>query len=197
MNDKQFVLGVDLDGVVADFYGGLRSIAAEWLGVKVEKLSKNVSYGLHEWNLKSMGGYDNLHRFAVTQRDLFQQLKPLRGAPAALRRLSTRGLRIRIITHRLYIKFFHEKVLNQTIIWLDKWGIPYWDLCFLKDKAAVGADLYLEDSPDNVVALRKAKNKVICLANSTNKKIKPPRVKTWKEMERLIIKEHKDWKKRR
>jgi len=30
---KQFVLGVDLDGVVADFIGGLRPIAAEWLGV--------------------------------------------------------------------------------------------------------------------------------------------------------------------
>ena len=34
MTDRSFVFGVDLDGVVADFYGGLRPIAAEWLGVK-------------------------------------------------------------------------------------------------------------------------------------------------------------------
>jgi hypothetical protein len=33
----RFVLGVDLDGVVCDFYGGLRPIAAEWLGVYLER----------------------------------------------------------------------------------------------------------------------------------------------------------------
>ena len=31
--DRRFVLGVDLDGVCADFYGGLKPVAAEWLGV--------------------------------------------------------------------------------------------------------------------------------------------------------------------
>jgi hypothetical protein len=30
---RRFVLGVDLDGVVGDFYGYMRNIAAEWLGV--------------------------------------------------------------------------------------------------------------------------------------------------------------------
>jgi hypothetical protein len=30
--DRKFVLAVDLDGVCADFYTGLRPIAAEWLG---------------------------------------------------------------------------------------------------------------------------------------------------------------------
>ena len=38
MNDAKFVLGVDLDGVVADFYTGLRVIAAEWLDVPIETL---------------------------------------------------------------------------------------------------------------------------------------------------------------
>ena len=31
MDKKRFVLGVDLDETCADFYGGLRPIAAEWL----------------------------------------------------------------------------------------------------------------------------------------------------------------------
>ena len=43
---RQFVLGVDLDGVVADFYAGLRPIAAEWLGVAADTLPLEVSYGL-------------------------------------------------------------------------------------------------------------------------------------------------------
>ena len=28
--------------------------------------------------------------------------------------------------------------VEQTVAWLDHHGIPYWDLCFMKDKAAVG-----------------------------------------------------------
>lgn len=41
-----FVFGVDLDGVCADFYGGLRPIAAEWLGVSVDTLPEEISWGL-------------------------------------------------------------------------------------------------------------------------------------------------------
>lgn len=34
-----FILGVDLDGVCADFYVGIRPIAAEWLGVEETSLT--------------------------------------------------------------------------------------------------------------------------------------------------------------
>lgn len=190
----EFVLGVDLDGVVADFYGGLRPIAAEWLGVTVEALTTNVSYGLPEWNLAQAGGYEPLHRFAVTQRELFRCLSPFPGAPAVLRRLSAQGIRIRIITHRLFIKYFHEQALSQTTQWLEHHGVPYWDLCFMKDKVAVGADLYLEDQPENVQSLRSTGNEVICVANSTNGTVGPPRATSWIEVERLVIKAHKRWK---
>src|SRR3954462_1151692 len=99
VDDRNFVLGVDLDGVVADFYGGMRPIAAEWLGVDVASLTPAPSYGLEEWKLETAGTYDDLHRFAVTQRHLFRELRPVPGAAATLRRLSSRGIRIRIITH--------------------------------------------------------------------------------------------------
>jgi hypothetical protein len=89
---RQFVLGVDLDGVVADFYGGIRPIAAEWLGVAIEALTPTPSRGLTEWHLDSRGTYEDLHRFAVTQRRLSRSLQPMQGAAAAaaLRRLSRR-----------------------------------------------------------------------------------------------------------
>jgi 5' nucleotidase, deoxy (Pyrimidine), cytosolic type C protein (NT5C) len=110
MATRRFVVGVDLDGVVADFYRGLRPIAAEWLGVDESQLTTDVSYGLPEWKLDSMGGYQPLHRFAVTQRQLFQKLEPIDGAAASLRRLSERQVRIRIITHRLFINCFLKKL---------------------------------------------------------------------------------------
>jgi 5'(3')-deoxyribonucleotidase len=195
VKQEKFVLGVDLDGVVADFYGGLRAIAAEWLGVSIDDLPVDVTYGLPEWALDRVGGYDGLHRFAVTKRNLFRELKPLPGAPAVLRRLSARDIRIRVITHRLFIKYFHEQALTQTIEWLEYHGIPYWDLCFMADKAAVGADLYLEDSPANVEKLRRAQQSVICVANSTNRDVEPPRAESWADVERMVVGEHERWKK--
>ena len=189
-----FVLGVDLDGVVADFYSGLRVIAAEFLGVPLDSLPEKVSYGLPEWNLDQAGGYEALHRFAVTQRNLFRELVPLPGAAAALRRLSTRDIRIRIITHRLYIKFFHLETVQQTTGWLEHHGIPYWDLCFMKDKAAVGANLYIEDSPGNVQALRADGHPTIVFTNSTNLELPGPRANSWEEVERLVLEELDKWK---
>lgn len=185
--ERQFVLGVDLDGVVANFYAGLRPIAAEWLGVPVDSLTPDPGYGLVEWNLASMGTYEDLHRFAVMQRHLFRELAPMPGAAAALRRLSQRQIRIRIITHRLYIAYFHQEAVQQTVAWLDHHGIPYWDLCFMKDKAAVGADLYVEDSPANVRALRADGNPTIVFANSTNAGLDGPRATTWTDVERLVL----------
>jgi len=183
----QFVLGVDLDGVVADFVRGLKPIAAEWLGVEPESLTDEISYGFPEWNLDACGGYEQLHRFAVKHRDLFRRLPPMAGAPAALRRISSRGdVRIRIITHRLYIAWFHKEAVEQTTEWLEYHGIPYWDLCFMRDKDAVGADLYLEDNPWNVQALRDLGHETIVVSNSTNRDLPGPRAESWQEIEALI-----------
>jgi 5'(3')-deoxyribonucleotidase len=179
------VLGVDLDGVCADFYGHMRGIAAEWFERDVKTLTKDVSYGLPEWGLKD-DEYASLHRFAVTQRDLFRSVPMIAGARSVLRCLSGEGYRIRIITHRLFIQYFHEMAVRQTIEWLDRHGIPYWDLCFMKQKDQVGADIYVEDSPSNVAALRKAGHYTICFANSTNKLVEKPRAKTWQEVYRLV-----------
>jgi 5'(3')-deoxyribonucleotidase len=194
MTDRSFVFGVDLDGVVADFYGGLRPIAAEWLGVNVESLPQRVSWGLVEWGVSDApGGYERLHRFAVTQRALFANMPPMAGAPQALRRLSIEGMRIRIITHRLFIKYFHQVAVSQTIQWLDRHDIPYWDLCFMQQKDAVGADLYIEDSPSNIERLRAQGQKTIVFTNSTNELLPGPRANTWDEVLQLVLAEKAAW----
>lgn len=186
-SDKgEIVLGVDLDGVCADFYGRMREIAAEWLEVGLETLTTDVSYGLTEWGIRDDEHYRQLHRFAVTQRDLFESCPPIKGAATTLRRLSDEGYRIRIITHRLFINFFHEASVRQTIRWLDKHGIPYRDLCFMGEKDQVGADLYIDDSPANIAALRAAGHTAICFANSANKHVAAPRARKWDEVYALI-----------
>jgi 5'(3')-deoxyribonucleotidase len=195
MSPSRFVLGVDLDGVCADFYRGLRPVAAEWLGVPVQSLTEEVGFGLKEWGIDAApGGYAALHRFAITQRNLFRELQPIEGAPITLRRLSDRDVRIRIITNRLFIKYFHQEAVRQTIEWLDHYDIPYWDLCFMRDKAAVGADLYLEDSPDNVGRLRRDGYPTIVFSNSTNRDLPGPRADSWAEVEHLVIRQTELWR---
>jgi len=153
-----------------------------------------VSWGLPEWGIdKAPGGYEALHRFAVTQRDLFGTLKPMPGGPVALRRLSNEGIRIRIITHRLFIKYFHQAAVAQTVRWLDHYDIPYWDLCFMRDKSAVGADLYIDDSPDNVLQLRADGHRTIVFSNPTNRALEGPRADDWDQVVQLVLEELKRW----
>ena len=194
MNESEFILGVDLDGVVGDFYGAMRVIAAQWLDKPADSLTTEVSYGLDEWGLAEYGGYERLHRFAVIQRNLFRDMKPIEDAPSTLRKLSGYGIRIRIITHRLFLKYSHKAAINQTVEWLDNWDIPYWDLCFMNDKGAVGAHVYLDDAPANIRRLRELGCNTIVFGNSTNRDLPGPRVDNWKEAEHLIMEAREEWK---
>lgn len=189
--NKRFVLGVDLDGVVADFYGYMRGVASEWLGKPLEELPTEVSWGLPEWGL-TKDTYPAMHRFAVTQRGLFREMQPTPGAPPALRRLSDVGIYIRIITHRLSIAHFHKEAVQQTIDWLDHYGIPYSDLCLTGEKVAVGADLYIEDAPHNVEALRTVAP-VIVFTNSTNRHVDGLRADDWQQAEELVLRQKAEW----
>lgn len=193
-DSKNFILGLDLDGVVADFYGTIRPLAAEWLGRPVDDLIEDPTYGLHEWGFNGAGAdYKDFHRWAVTEQRLFSSLAPIPGAAPALRRLSDDKVRIRIITNRLFISHFHAPAVAQTVEWLDRHGIPYWDLCLMPDKAAVQANVYLEDTPVNIEGLRAAGCDVIVFENSTNLEVPGERARDWVDAERLIRQRLKDW----
>jgi 5'(3')-deoxyribonucleotidase len=199
----QFVLGVDLDGVCADFYGKMREVTAEWLGVEPDSLDPDVEFGLAKWGVRQKQGndpgeYDRIHRFAVTQRRLFEDVQPIPGAAQSIRRLGTEGIRIRVITHRLFIRWFHEIAVAQTVRWLDNHAIPYWDLCFMRDKESVDADLYVDDGPSNIEALRAAGKgaNVIIFDNSTNRHIREEpglRARDWTHAEEIIRSRYYTW----
>ena len=194
MDTTEFVFGVDLDGVVADFIQGLKPIAAEWLGVPLASLTDEVSYGFKEWKIGDTEAYNDLHRFALKERALFGSLPLIDGAAPALRRISSHGVRIRIITHRLYIQWFHRQAIVQTTEWLEKHGIPYWDLCFMAAKSSVDANVYVEDSPANIRALRDIGKDVMVFRNSTNRDLPAPAASDWHEVERWVLGKSAAWK---
>ncbi|MDR0539478.1 MAG: 5'-nucleotidase [Spirochaetaceae bacterium] len=194
MDQSAFILGVDLDGVVGDFYRQMRKIAAEWLDKPLESLTPDVGYGFEEWGLEEYGGYERLHRFAITERNLFREMPPIKDAPSILRKLSLKGIRIRIITHRLFLKHYHETTIVQTVEWLDSHDIPYWDICFMKDKGAVGAHVYIDDAPQNVTSLRESGCRTIVYSNSTNTHLPGPRANDWHDVERLVMEAVDEWR---
>jgi 5'(3')-deoxyribonucleotidase len=78
--------------------------------------------------------------------------------------------------------------------WLEAYGITYWDICFMKAKGEVGADLYIEDSPNNIKALQAANKDVLIFTNSTNKGVPGERADSWDDVERFVLKKVEEWK---
>ena len=93
---------------------------------------------------------------------------------------------IRIITHRLYVNWGHQVAVSDTVEWLDRHQIPYRDICFLGAKPEVEADLYVDDAPHNVLALRAAGNRVVIFDQPYNRDLDGDRVRSWAEMEDVV-----------
>jgi 5'-nucleotidase len=170
VSDRQFILGVDLDGVVADHTSRFREIMAEVRGVDPESMPMERSWDFHEWGF-GPDDYARYHRIAVMEHDMFRTMPVIEGAADALWRLSDAGIWIRIITHRLYVHWGHEKAVADTAAWLDIHKIPYRDLCFLGAKPQVEADAYIDDAPHNIEQLRAAGNTVIAFEQPYNRAI--------------------------
>jgi len=182
---KEFVLGVDLDGVCADYTVGFRSVAAiEW-NVPEQSLTTEVSWDFAEWGL-DRAGFLQLHRASVQDHRMFRDMPAIPGASESLWRLSDAGVWIRIVTHRLVTNWGHQTIVADTVEWLDLRSIPYRDICFLGRKPEVQADAYVEDAPHNIVALRELGNTVIVFDQPYNRDLPGPRARTWDEVEVIV-----------
>lgn len=185
MTDSSFILGVDLDGVCADYTGALRDVVAADRGVEPATLPIDRSWDFTEWNL-SVADFERLHQSAVIDHRIFRTMPPIEGVADVLWRLSDAGIWIRIITHRLYVNWGHAVAVADTVDWLDGANIPYRDLCFLGAKPQVEADCYIEDAPHNVAALRAGGAHVVVFDQPYNRDVPGPRAATWYEVENLV-----------
>ena len=123
----------------------------------------------------------------MLEHRIFRTMPAIDGCADALWRLSDAGVWIRLITHRLYVNWGHQEVVADTVAWLDEHGIPYRDLCFLGQKPEVQADIYVDDAPHNVEALRAAGNDVIVFDQPYNTHLGEPRATTWEEVESIVL----------
>jgi 5'(3')-deoxyribonucleotidase len=185
-DDRWFVLGVDLDGVCGDYTAAFRAVVAAERGIDPSTLPEDRGWDFAEWGVDELGGFEHVHRTAVLEHRMFRDMPVVDGAAEALWRLSDAGVWIRIITHRLYVNWGHAVAVADTVDWLDRHAIPYRDICFLGRKPEVEADCYVDDSPDNIEALREAGNKVIVFDQPYNAHVEGPRATTWEDVEQLV-----------
>jgi 5'-nucleotidase len=183
--DGDFILGVDLDGVCADYTGALREVVAADRGVDPASLPLERSWDFGEWGL-SVADFERLHRTAVLEHRIFRTMPAIEGVAEVLWRLSDAGVWIRIITHRLYVNWGHATAVADTVEWLDAAGIPYRDLCFLGAKPQVEADCYVEDAPHNVEALRSTGAHVVVFTQPYNRHVDGPHAASWAEVEEHV-----------
>lgn len=185
--DAQLVLGVDLDAVCADYEGAFRaSVARRTARDPSELRPQTVMDAYSEWGL-SFAEFEEAHRQAVLEDRIFREMAPLPGVSEALWRLSDEGVWIRIITHRLIFNGAHEVSAADTAWWLDHHRIPYRDLCFIGDKPDVGADVYVDDSPRNIIGLRAAGRTAIVFDQPYNRDLAGPRVSSWGEITAFVL----------
>jgi len=181
-----FVLAVDLDGVCGDHSRAFREVVARDRGVDPATLPPQRTWNFTEWGLTD-DEFNRLHREAVLTHRIFRTMPAIPGCAAALWRLSDAGVWIRIVTHRLYTNWGHAVAVADTVAWLDDNGIPYRDLCFLGQKPHVEADVYVDDAPHNVEALRAAGAVTIVFDQPYNRELEDPRARSWTEVEDLVL----------
>jgi 5'-nucleotidase len=183
---RELVLGVDIDGVCGDYTAAFRAVVAAERHMDPNRLDDQRSWDFEEWGI-SRHEFHDLHRRAVLQHRMFRTMPVVAGAAEVLWRLSDAGVWIRLITHRLYVNWGHAVVLEDTAAWLDTAGIPYRDICFLGQKPEVDADIYLDDAPHNITALRAAGHRAVVFDQPYNRGVADPRARGWDDVERLVL----------
>jgi 5'-nucleotidase len=194
MTHPLFVLGVDLDGVVADYVAGFRRFLVETTGRDPGSLPDPERWSFVEsgW-FGSDADYLTTHARAVTEWGLFRKLPMITGAAASLQRLSDAGVYIKVITHRLVVNRCHQVAVADTVDWLDDAAIPYRDILFTADKATIaGLDVLIDDAPHNIEAVRAAMSRrgqgeAVVMDHAYNRHLDGPRVTCWAELEARVL----------
>ena len=140
-------LAIDLDGVVADFHRGWITRYNDDFDAKIPVDAVTVWDGLHLlthfesmrdfWRWAEGGDRSSIFRALTTYADAVDSLNTL-----------SRNHKIVIVTQK------PRWAVHDTFAWLSENRIPTTEVHITHAKAGVPADVYLDDAPHHLVAIR-------------------------------------------
>lgn len=135
-------LGIDLDGVVANFNDGWMSRYNADFGTELEE------HQVDHWDSAAdLTHFPHMREFWRWARggkqrpSIFRDLTPYPGALEALERLA-------VDHHLVILTVKPEWAIADTFNWLVDHHLPTREVHILRDKWLVPCDIYLDDSPD-------------------------------------------------
>ena len=142
-------LGIDLDGVVADFNAG-------WIRHYNDQFGSQIGLdAVDHWDaIPSLTHFENMSGFWTWARDfnghsLFRHLEPYPDAIETLTTLARARHQIVILTSKPYF------AISDTFAWIADNKIPTREVHILDQKWRVSCDVYLEDAPKHLNGLVK------------------------------------------
>lgn len=186
--NQPFILGLDLDGVCANYTAGLAEYVSREKGIDPDLLPEPEHYSYFEsgWPFTSEDDYRACHGRAVEQ-GLFRWVRPMPGLKDAVDELHDNNVHVFIVTHRLLRPGSYARVLGDTAAWLDSHGIRYDSFSATRLKALVEVDIYVDDSPSNVASIRSAGTPALIFNQPYNQDVEGPRADDWPDAVKKIL----------
>jgi 5'(3')-deoxyribonucleotidase len=144
-------LGIDLDGVVADFN-------AAWIGRYNAEFGTRLPLdAVRHWDgIPGVTHFTDMAGFWAWARhqddaSIFRHLEPYPDALETLHRLADAGHEIVILT------FKPDWAVSDTFAWLGEHRVPTREVHVTEDKHLVACDVYLDDAPHQLERIRTAR----------------------------------------